>query len=92
MNNSSKSQLEFAEKVNKFTRNLHDDSENIKELVAKKHNTFKVNLEDITVLTVMLTLQFKNYFVANDILMNIENEREELTGANRESVNNLFSM
>lgn len=91
VNNSSKSQLEFAEKVNRFTKNLHDDSENIKNIVTKKHELFKLNLEDITVLTVMLTLQFKNYFVINDILLIMAEEREELTGNIRESVNNLFS-
>jgi len=61
VNKSSSAQFEFAEEVNKFTKQLHDDSIRIKNMVIDKHNMFEENLQVITVLTVILALKFKKY-------------------------------
>ena len=39
VNKSSRSQYKFAEKVNKFTQELYDDSTKISDIVLKKHHT-----------------------------------------------------
>ncbi|HOO72587.1 MAG TPA: hypothetical protein PK926_12565 [Spirochaetota bacterium] len=72
VNKSSRSQFEFAEKVNQFTGELHEDSISIMELVDKKHQIFEQNLQTITVLTVSISMLFKNYLAMEEIIENIE--------------------
>ncbi len=72
VNKSSKSQYEFAEVVNKFTRQLHSDSSSIKEMMAAKHHMFEDNLQTITVLTVILSLKFKKYMGIKETAEKIE--------------------
>ncbi len=73
VNKSSTTQLEFAEKVNHSTNQLQLDSETIREMVISKHEIFKKNLEYVTILTVLLALQFKNFLKARDIGAGIVN-------------------
>ncbi len=85
VNNSSKSQFKFAEEVKRFTQQLHRDSSSIKEMVVDKHNLFENNLQDITVLTVILSLKFKKYLkIEEDI------EKMELKEELRELLNSLI--
>lgn len=83
VNTSSKSQFEFAEQVNKFTQELHDDSMAIRKLIEDKHHAFEQNLQTITVLTVNISLGFKKY-------LDIENMVESLEpGEDLETFNSL---
>ena len=84
VNNSSKSQLEFAEKVNQFTKNLHDDSISIKDIVIEKHNIFEECLQVITILTVILSIKFKKYLDIESIMKEVN-----YSDKNRELLNNL---
>lgn len=72
VNKSSLSQYEFAEKVNLFTKQLHKESVNIKNLVVGKHHRFEDNLQQTTVLTVILDLKFKKYLEIENIIKDIE--------------------
>lgn len=72
VNTSSKSQFEFAEQVNKFTQELHDDSLAIRQIIDEKHHIFEQNLQTITVLTVNISLKFKNYLDIEKIIESIE--------------------
>ena len=78
VNTSSKSQFEFAEQVNQFTEELHNDSITIRDLVEKKHHIFEQNLQTITVLTVNISLGFKNYLAMETILKGLEIDPENL--------------
>lgn len=72
VNESSKSQFEFAEKVNQFTADLHADSNKIKDIVNYKHDYFESNIQTITVLTVILSLKLKKYLDIEEIVNSIE--------------------
>ena len=72
VNRSSISQFEFAEKVNKFTRQLHKDSLKIKDIVVQKHAEFENNLQVVTVLTVILSLKFKKYLQIEEDINSID--------------------
>ncbi len=76
VNNSSKSQYEFAEKVNKFTAQLHHDSNVIKEIVNFKHDYFENNIQTITVLTVILSLKLKKYINIEELVDSIADNDE----------------
>jgi hypothetical protein len=81
VNESSKNQFEFAEKVNQFTAQLHADSSTIKDTVNFKHDFFESNIQTITVLTVILSLKLKKYLDIEDLLKSIEKKdsyREQL--------------
>ncbi|HRZ25423.1 MAG TPA: hypothetical protein P5346_10250 [Spirochaetota bacterium] len=72
VNKSSRSQYEFTEKVNQFTMELHDDTTAIMELVDKKHQVFEQNLQTVTVITVTISMMFKNYLAMEEIVENTE--------------------
>ncbi|MDY6967713.1 MAG: hypothetical protein SVR08_03510 [Spirochaetota bacterium] len=77
VNKSSKSQFEFSEKVNEFTKRLHNESMSIRDLVAEKHSVFENNLQTITVLTVIVFLKFKKYLEIEKIVETIENNSKD---------------
>ncbi len=72
VSNNSNSQLEFAEQVHAFTRQLHNDSLGIEKLVIEKHHVFEQNLQTITVLTVLISLKFMKYLEIEDTISKIE--------------------
>ncbi len=72
VNASSKSQYEFAEQSNQFTKNLHEDSMSIKEVVDKKHLLFEETLQHVTVLTVTISLKFKKYLEVEQLFNSME--------------------
>jgi hypothetical protein len=72
VNSSSKSQYEFAEQSNQFTKNLHDDSLSIKEVVDKKHSLFEETLQHVTVLTVIISLKFRKYLAVEELYNSME--------------------
>ena len=74
VNKSSNSQFEFAEKVNKFTQQLYDDSISIKDKVVQKHHEFEENLQLVTVLTVILSIKFKKYLSIEEIIDSVNPE------------------
>lgn len=86
VNESSLSQYEFAEKVSLFTKQLHKESVNIKNLVIAKHHRFEDNLQLATVLTVILDLKFKKYLEIESIIKNIE-----IKEIHRDIFNDLFA-
>ena len=78
VNKSSKVQVEFAERVNYFTKELHDDSVAIKEKIGDKHDIFEQNLQNITVLTVYLSVKFKKYLDIEKIVDKLKCERKNV--------------
>jgi hypothetical protein len=74
VNKSSSSQFAFAEKVNKFTKQLYEDSIAIKDMVVQKHHEFEENLQLVTVLTVILSIKFKKYLSIEELVDSIEPE------------------
>jgi len=72
VNKNSNSQLEFAEQVNAFTHQLHNDSLDIEKLVIEKHHVFEQNLQTITVLTVLISLKIMKYLEIEDAISKIE--------------------
>jgi hypothetical protein len=76
VNSSSKSQYEFAEQANQFTKNLHEDSLSIKQLVDKKHSLFEETLQHVTVLTVIISLKFKKYLEVEQLYNSLEYSNE----------------
>ncbi|MBN2403579.1 MAG: hypothetical protein JXN64_14470 [Spirochaetes bacterium] len=71
VNKSSSSQFEFAEKVNKFTQQLYEDSVAIKDMIVHKHHEFEENLQMVTVLTVILSIKFKKYLPVEEVVDSI---------------------
>jgi hypothetical protein len=72
VNANSKSQYKFAEQSNQFTKNLHEDSMSIKEVVDKKHLLFEETLQHVTVLTVIISLKFKKYLEVERLFNSLE--------------------
>lgn len=72
VNRSSTSQYEFADKVNSYTHELHHDAISLKNLVNNKHKLFEENLQVITVLTVIISIKFKQYMEIENIIKSIE--------------------
>ncbi|MDA3901518.1 MAG: hypothetical protein PF637_13500 [Spirochaetes bacterium] len=72
VNSSSKSQLEFAEKVNTVTGQLHDESLHIRRLVSDKHSLFTRNLELISKVAVLVAVEFFEYLSAIDIARHLK--------------------
>lgn len=72
VNSKSVSQLEFSEKVNRFTGQLLEDTMYIKEIVTEKHALFEANLQIITVLTVLVSLDLKKYLEIEKLVDQID--------------------
>lgn len=72
VNKNSHSQTEFYEQVGQFVDQFYSDSLSIQELVKVKHDLFEANLQRITVLTVMISFEFKKFLemekVANSVI------------------------
>jgi len=77
VNSSSKSQLEFAEKVNTVTGQLHDESLHIRKLVSDKHSLFTKNNELISQVAVIVAVEFFEYLSAMDIARHLK-ENDDL--------------
>ncbi|MBN2433929.1 MAG: hypothetical protein JXK07_01535 [Spirochaetes bacterium] len=77
VNSSSKSQLEFAEKVNTLTGQLHDESLHIRKLVSDKHSLFTKNNELISQVAVIVAVEFFEYLSAMDIARHLK-ENDDL--------------
>jgi hypothetical protein len=90
VNRSSITQLEFAEQVNRFTLRLHEDSIAIRDLVVAKHELFYRNLELTTELTVILSLEIKDFLPAREIVEAISIDAD-LSGEIRYLAFNLIS-
>ncbi len=76
VNSKSKSQYEFAKQSNQFTKNLHEDSLSIKDLVDKKHLLFEETLQHVTVLTVIISLKFRKYLEVEQFYSSMEYSNE----------------
>ncbi|MCP4137799.1 MAG: hypothetical protein GY754_42955 [bacterium] len=71
VNNSSKTQFEFAEQVNLFTKQLHEESIYIKDMVARKHDLFNQNLEPITEVAVLVAVEMQEYVGVADVIKDL---------------------
>lgn len=71
VNKNSSSQLEFAEKVNRFTRQLLEDSVAIKGIVNEKHLLFEENLKIVIALNEGISMEFKKYFGTDELISKI---------------------
>ncbi|MBN2158418.1 MAG: hypothetical protein JW807_03410 [Spirochaetes bacterium] len=67
VNKSSITQMVFAEEVIRFIDMLHGDSIDIRNLVLEKHKLFSRNLELTTELTVILSLEIKDFLPARGL-------------------------
>lgn len=74
VNRSSATQMLFAEQVGHYTARLHEDSEAIRDLVVEKHGLFSRNLELSTELTVILSLEIKEYLPAGELVNGLSRE------------------
>jgi hypothetical protein len=90
VNSSSITQMAFAEQVNRFTVGLHEDSNAIRDQVIDKHRIFLRNLELMTELTVILSLEIKEYLPALDQVESIR-DNPELPSNIRRLIHNLIS-
>lgn len=68
VNRSSATQMLFAEQVDQFTAGLHEDSDAIRDLVVDRHKLFSRNRDLSTELTVILSLEIKDYLPAGEIV------------------------
>jgi len=84
VNESSRSQLEFSKKVNEFTEQFHENAEAIKDMVHEKHGYFEQNLQNSTVLTVVISHSFKKYLEIKNLIPEII-----YSDVSRERINNL---
>ena len=90
VNRSSITQMVFTGEVNRFTEKLHADSIAIQDLVTAKHRLFTHNLELIGDLTVILSLEIKDFLPARDIVEEIVPDLD-LPDDVRNMINNLIS-
>lgn len=67
VNRSSVTQLEFARQVNRLTRELHEESISIRDLITEKHGHFMKNLELAAELAVLLSLELMDFLPAQDL-------------------------
>ena len=82
VNNSSKVQSKFTEEVNKFTKQLHKDSSDIKDLSITKHHAFENNLQNITVLTILLSMKLPKYLSIEKDILNLKESVNSSTVVN----------
>lgn len=68
VNLSSRGQLDFAEKVHQFTKQLHHETEQVIASVREKHEEFDEMIQVVTVLTVVLSLKFPLYLETEEIM------------------------
>jgi hypothetical protein len=90
VNRSSITQLEFAEQVNRFTVRLCEDSNEICDLVIAKHKLFLRNQELTTELSVILSLEIKDFLAARELMDEITYD-PELPHDIRGQISNLIS-
>jgi len=90
VNRSSITQLEFAEQVNRFTVRLCEDSNEICDLVIAKHKLFLRNQELTTELSVILSLEIKDFLAARELMDEITYD-PELSHDIRGQISNLIS-
>jgi len=90
VNRSSITQLGFAEQVNRFTVRLHEDSNAIRDLVVAKHKLFFRNQELTTELSVILSLEIKDFLTARDLMDEVTYDNE-LPIDIRNQIRNLIS-
>ena len=84
VNKNSNSQLEYAEMVYEYTKELHNDSLLIKELIQKKHTVFEHNLQIVTIVTVLISVKFKNFLESVNTI-----QQFKTTDENRSLLNDL---
>lgn len=81
VNLSSLAQAAFADSVQQFTNALAHDGREVESLVMRKHACFEANLQEITVLTVILSMKMKAYLeiaAKADLLKNATGAAAEL--------------
>ncbi|MBP7736090.1 MAG: hypothetical protein KA369_08985 [Spirochaetes bacterium] len=83
VNRSSATQVLFAEQVGEFTARLHEDSEAIRDLVVDKHGLFSRNRELARELTVILSLEIKDYLPAGELANKVCSETDLPAGIRR---------
>ncbi len=91
VNESSRSQFEFAEQVNIFTKHLHDESLTIKDLILKKSELFNKNLEPIAELAVLVAVEMFEYLSIKDYIKDLNIDDITLGEKNYNLINNLAS-
>jgi len=89
VNSSSRSQFEFVEQVNRFTKQLHDESVYINELITRKHELFNINLEPIAELAVLIAVEMFEYISIRETLKELDINDPGLDEQTYMHVNNL---
>jgi hypothetical protein len=92
VNKSSNSQFAFAEKVYLFTKQLHDESADIKSLVMEKHALFRQTEEPIAEISVLAGIEIQKYAgnVA-DLIKKITESDAQAPGFHK-AINNLLAL
>lgn len=92
VNKSSNSQFAFAEKVYLFTKQLHDESADIQNLVMEKHGIFKQTEDPIAEISVLAGIEIQKY--VNNVSDLIKNFPESDARANgfHKVTNNLLAL
>lgn len=68
----AKAQFDIAEKVYHFTTDIHGELAAIRNMVEEKHNLFEQSVQDLTVLTVTISLKFKEYIGIKEVIRSVE--------------------
>ncbi len=90
VNKSSKSQWEFAEQVNLFTKELNDESISIKELVIEKSKVFGKTVALIAEISVLVCCELAEYI--KDIEdQDLKGKADGVSGGDLEQFNNLIA-
>jgi hypothetical protein len=71
VNDNSRSQLLFSEKVNDFARKMTTESNKILDMVVEKHNAFEAAIQVLTVITVIIAIKFVKYLDIEKIIDDI---------------------
>jgi hypothetical protein len=70
----AKAQFDIAEKVYHFTTDIHGELAAIRNMVEEKRNLFELSVQELTVLTVTISLKFKEYLGIKEVIRSLECE------------------
>lgn len=76
VNTNSKTQSQFAEQVRLFVEEFMAASYEVQRIIQEKHELFEENLQNITVLTVIISFELKKYLEAEQIINSLSFEKE----------------
>lgn len=76
VNKKSKSQYDFSKRVTGFMEGFFEEAYMLKNVVHEKHGIFETNLQVISVVTVIISMDFKSYLDILEILKNMPRDEK----------------